>query len=250
MDFFKPIDCQQIYGAPIGGIGGGSIGRSYTGDFCRFQLVPGLYEHHTAEANLFTVCIRRNAKTVYQQVLTVRRPQKSTRGLKAWNMGYPGDQAQYYALYPQSWTVYNLPGQNVRLTCHQLSPILPEDYEDSSLPVGLFKWTVENLNSDEIEVSIMFTWQSGSASNEFKLSEVKSGSFEHTEYGKSACGVLISQKLNTMPLEYCVAADKKSGECEVTYDCGFDPTDLESSTTLWMDLLQDGSLDNRECKGI
>ena len=100
MDFFKPLDCQQIYGAPIGGIGTGSIGRSYSGDFCRFQLVPGLYEHETAEANMFTVCIRKNSKTVYQQALTIRRPQKNSRGLKAWNMGFSG-QIAYFKLKTQ-----------------------------------------------------------------------------------------------------------------------------------------------------
>merc|ERR1712127_1169023 len=115
MDFFKPVECKQIYGAPIGGIGTGSIGRSFTGDFCRFQLVPGLYEHGLAEANMFTVCIRKNHKTVYQQCLTIRRPKQATKGLKSWNMAYSGDQAQYYAMYPESWSVYDLPGQNVRL---------------------------------------------------------------------------------------------------------------------------------------
>jgi non-lysosomal glucosylceramidase len=42
----------HMKGAPIGGIGGGSIGRSFSGDFCRFQLVPGIYEHETVDANM------------------------------------------------------------------------------------------------------------------------------------------------------------------------------------------------------
>lgn len=247
MDFFKPIDCKQIYGAPIGGIGGGSIGRTFTGDFCRFQLVPGLYEHETAEANMFTVCIRKNSKTVYQQALTVRRPQKNSSGLKAWNMAFSGDQAEYHAIYPESWTVYNLPGQNVTLTCHQLTPIIPHDYEDSSLPVGLFNWSVENHNSEPIEVSIMFTWQSGSASSQFNLTNVQSASFDHNAYDTNIKGVAIKQKLNGMPLEYCLAA-RKSDNCAITYDCQFDPTNLQSGTALWMDLLHDGKLDNRPCE--
>ena len=36
-------------GAPIGGIGSGTIGRGYRGEFCRFQMVPGMYEHNTVE---------------------------------------------------------------------------------------------------------------------------------------------------------------------------------------------------------
>jgi hypothetical protein len=38
-------------GAPIGGLGCGSIGRGFRGEFCRYQLVPGLYEFDTVEAN-------------------------------------------------------------------------------------------------------------------------------------------------------------------------------------------------------
>lgn len=41
-------------GVPIGGLGCGTIGRGFRGEFCRYQLVPGLYEFQTVEAN--TVC--------------------------------------------------------------------------------------------------------------------------------------------------------------------------------------------------
>lgn len=67
MDFINPIPLQQIYGrdrflqrikvncsligVPLGGLGCGTIGRGFKGEFCRYQLVPGLYEFHTVEAN-------------------------------------------------------------------------------------------------------------------------------------------------------------------------------------------------------
>lgn len=72
IDFFSPLKCKQIFGAPMGGIGCGSIGRTFSGDFCRFQLIPGNYEHAIAEANMFTVCVRKNGATKYQQALTTR----------------------------------------------------------------------------------------------------------------------------------------------------------------------------------
>lgn len=43
-----------IIGTPLGGLGCGTIGRGFRGEFCRYQLVPGLYEFHSVEAN--TVC--------------------------------------------------------------------------------------------------------------------------------------------------------------------------------------------------
>lgn len=202
IDFFNSLECKQIYGAPIGGIGTGSIGRTFTGDFCRFQLVPGLYEHQTAEANMFTVNIRKKSESVYQQSLTIRS--SKLKGFKNWNLEYPGELGIYYVLYPESWSVYNLPDQNVVLTCHQLSPIIPHNYKDSSLPVALFSWTAENNNDEEIELALMFTWQSGSASNKFELKDVKSKSFNDL----NVSGVTLSQKLKNMALEYCIAAKK------------------------------------------
>ena len=62
---------------------------------------------------------------MYQQVLSVERPPT----LQGWNWGYCGEYAFYHALYPRAWTVYHLPGQNVTLTCRQVSPILPHDYQ-------------------------------------------------------------------------------------------------------------------------
>ena len=138
---------------------------------------------------MFTVCIRKKSKTIYQQALTTRRPK--SKGLKFWNMAYSGEHAKYHVLYPQSWTVYDLPGQNVKLTCHQISPIIPHDYKDSSLPVALFDWTAENNNNEEIELSLMFTWQSGSAGNLFEVTNVKSESFNHSKYETNVSGVTL-----------------------------------------------------------
>jgi non-lysosomal glucosylceramidase len=210
IDFFKPLKCKQIYGVPMGGIGTGSIGRSFTGDFCRYQLVPGLYEHQTVEANMFTVNIRKHHSTTYQQALCTRHEAKS-KAFRAWNMGYCGEYATYYALYPESWTVYDLPGQQVRLTVHQLSPVIAHNYADSSLPCTLFSWQCENLGTEELELAIMFTWQSGSASSKFELSDVSSKSFVNFaskpifDTPGAISGVCINQKLKGMPLDYCVA---------------------------------------------
>ena len=44
------IDWRRL-GVPMGGLGGGTIGRGFRGEFCRYQLVPGLYEFQTVETN-------------------------------------------------------------------------------------------------------------------------------------------------------------------------------------------------------
>ena len=72
--------------------------------------------------------MRRDGKTVYQQVLNPRIP-KNKHLAESWNWGFPGDKAQYHALYPRAWMVYHLPGQNITLVCRQISPVLPHDYK-------------------------------------------------------------------------------------------------------------------------
>jgi non-lysosomal glucosylceramidase len=207
MDFFVALPLKQIYGAPIGTIGSGTIGRSFNGDFVRYHLVPGLYEHQTVDANMFTVSIRKKERCCYQQALVCR--DTTLNGLKTWNMNYCKEFGSYHVLYPQAWYTYELPGQNVKLTCHQISPMIPKNYKDSSLPVGMFNWTIDNNNDEEIEVSLMFTWQSGSASDKFEISNVSSSSFEMKGGVDSMIkGVVINQKIRNMPLEYCVSAEK------------------------------------------
>jgi non-lysosomal glucosylceramidase len=60
-------------------------------------------------------------------VLTPNRLQK--KGFRSWNCAFPKENGQYHALYPQSWTTYDLPGQNVRLLCKQISPVIPHEYK-------------------------------------------------------------------------------------------------------------------------
>lgn len=78
------------------------------------------------------------------------------------------------------------------------------------MPVCLFDWTIENNNDEDIELALMFTWQSGSSSNQFELKDVKSKSFSDSSSANNihTTGVIISQKLKNMHLEYCIAAKK------------------------------------------
>lgn len=74
MDFYKPEVAKCIYGVPIGGIGSGTIGRGFNGQFCRFQLRPGVYEYNTVAADQFIVTIKNGENvTLFQSLLSVAR---------------------------------------------------------------------------------------------------------------------------------------------------------------------------------
>lgn len=71
MDYNFPEHSRQMYGVPIGGIGGGTIGRGYAGEFCRFQMRPGMYEYNVVHANQFIVTIRNDKQeTLFQSLLS------------------------------------------------------------------------------------------------------------------------------------------------------------------------------------
>lgn len=46
-----PWHHTYILGAPLGGIGGGTITRGWRGEFCRWQLNPGMYHYKTVIEN-------------------------------------------------------------------------------------------------------------------------------------------------------------------------------------------------------
>lgn len=71
MDYYYLEDSRQIYGVPIGGIGSGTMGRGYAGEFCRFQMRPGMYEYNVVHANQFIVTIRdASDNTIFQSLLS------------------------------------------------------------------------------------------------------------------------------------------------------------------------------------
>ncbi|KAI9578508.1 hypothetical protein GQX74_009082 [Glossina fuscipes] len=57
-------------------------------------------------------------------------------------------------LYPPSWIENDLFGHGIHLKCSQISPVIPHEYKDSSIPCAVFIWTVENISEEERTVSI------------------------------------------------------------------------------------------------
>ncbi|TRY87649.1 hypothetical protein DNTS_013605 [Danionella cerebrum] len=236
IDMFRAVPLRQIYGVPLGGIGGGTITRGWKGEFCRWQLNPGMYHYKTVIANqgadryaltasastgkwLLSVHQYINGwdgQTVYQQVLSAERPPT----LQGWNWGFCGEHAFYHGLFPRAWTVYHLPGQNVTLTCRQVSPVIPHNYKDSSLPVAVFVWDIENKNDYALDVSIMFTMVNGSGHKDDRSGGHWNEPFhlEKEEMSVSGPGQVVSHQTAFSPQGTCSA--------------------------LWSDLMSDGRLDS------
>lgn len=130
-------------GAPCGGMGGGGVGRGFKGEFRRWSLYPGRYHHHIVEADCFAIRIKRAGK-VYATVLKPAPPSSPTSPLSSWTHSLPSNSGTYHACFPLSWTVYEDPLPELRVIIKQVSPFIPHNYSESSLPTVGFEVIVEN----------------------------------------------------------------------------------------------------------
>lgn len=81
--------------------------------------------------------------------------------LSAWESHLDGSKCRYTGLYPRSWSEIDLSEFGIRLVCRQISPVIPHEYKDSSIPCAVFIWTVENVCEKDRKVSITFTIKNG-----------------------------------------------------------------------------------------
>lgn len=81
--------------------------------------------------------------------------------MSAWDSQLNAEKCTYTGLYPRSWSEIDLSEYGIKLCCRQISPVLPHEYKDSSLPCAVFVWQVENVCDAERKVSITFTFKNG-----------------------------------------------------------------------------------------
>ncbi|BFY98894.1 hypothetical protein BsWGS_01934 [Bradybaena similaris] len=240
IDHLNQMQHKPIYGCPLGGIGSGTIGRGYRGEFCRFQMVPGIYHYNVVDVDQFIVCIRKGNDTVYQKVLSCV-PRKRKRALKAWDWTFPPENGLYHALYPRAWSIFTIPEFHVTLVCRQISPIFPDEYLETSLPAAAFVWEVINESNDELQVSICLTFKNGQGTKEDSAGGVWCQGFKlDCDGDDEAKGAVIHQQFKGMKCSYGIAA-KETETVKVSVKTQFDPKG--TGAELWDCLYTSGHLD-------
>jgi non-lysosomal glucosylceramidase len=134
-------------------MGAGSIGRTHRGDFARWHLDVGRHRFETIPADQFSVFVAKGgAKSAH--VLSTIHPDT----LRSWNWDMPAGAGMYHGLFPYAWFEYDWAGLPVRLLQRQFSPVIPGNYRESSYPVGVFEWQIENPSLEAATVGLMFSW--------------------------------------------------------------------------------------------
>jgi len=149
------IDDGEWAGVPIGGLGTGSIGRTFRGDVARWHLDVGRHRFEPVLADGFSLFVGRPDGSSQATVLAVRPPSDD---LPAWGWDLPVGGGTYHALFPRAWQTFEPDVVGVRLVGEQLSPVIAGDLERSALPVGVFEWWVENPGPETLTVGILATF--------------------------------------------------------------------------------------------
>jgi non-lysosomal glucosylceramidase len=235
------IDDGEWAGVPIGGLGSGSIGRTFRGDFARWHLDVGRHAFGPVPADAFSLFVGRRTADgdgfdpVRSTVLSTLRPE----ALTGWNWSLPVGAGTYHALFPRAWQAFEPDALGVRLIGEQLSPVIPGDYVASALPVGVFEWWIENPSDEPLRVGLMLSWQDPSAE---PGTAAAAGAWHEPVVHNNAGGAILHASPGSpahLRGTLAIAAGRERG-VTVTVRTRFDATD---DVELWRDFAADGRLD-------
>lgn len=152
------IDDGYWQGVPVGGFGAGALLRTYRGNFARWHMKAGVHKYQTVDVDQFSMFQKAEGDAQgTARVLMAGHP--SGKALKSWAWDYPVGAGDYYALYPKSWFDYRWDKFPAHVTLEQFSPVLPDNYKETSYPVAIYRWHAENPASKKVTVSVMLTWE-------------------------------------------------------------------------------------------
>jgi non-lysosomal glucosylceramidase len=247
------IDDGFWQGAPVGGFGAGTFSRSYRGNFERWHIKAGVHKYQNVPANQFAVFAQPEGGQPVSMVLSTGKPQGNA--LSSWNWSYPAGDGEYAAVYPKSWFAYQTSRLPVKLTLEQFSPILPNNYKESSYPVAVYNWYAENPSDKPVTVSLLFSWTNmvgwfRDQSRDFSgaLNTQNKNTFRSAPIPGGTMSGIVFDRIRSGPVneewdgQFAIATLASSG-AEVTYINEYLPQG--SGEEVWKPFSTDGKLPNK-----
>jgi non-lysosomal glucosylceramidase len=232
------IDDGEWAGIPMGGLGTGSIGRTFRGDAARWHLEVGRHRFEPVAADGFSLFVGRPDGTSWATVLSALRPPDGA--LPAWGWDLPIGAGTYHALFPRAWQTFEPDEVGVRLVSEQLSPVIRGDLESSALPVGVIEWWCENPGPEPLTVGLLFSWADPPGGPD--SGPAPGRPHEVVGDAATALGVLAGDTAPGAPTglrgSLAIAALASDG-WELSARAAFDPID---DTDTWADFAADGRL--------
>ena len=232
------IDDGEWAGVPIGGLGTGSIGRTFRGDFARWHLEVGKHVFRPSPVNGFAIHVgAADGEEARTTLLSALRP----AGLPPVVATLPPGLGTYHALFPRAWQTFEPAELGVRLVGEQLSPVIAHDLEASALPVGVFDWWIENPSSESRTIGVLLAWEDAAASQ----GVATAGSRHEAAGSASARGVVLHSAPGAptgLGGTFAIAARADDG-LAISSRSGLDSYGLAAA---WADFATDGRLDNAD----
>jgi len=253
------IDDGYWQGAPVGGFGAGTFSRTYRGDFARWHIKSGVHKYQTVWTNQFAMFQQQEGGDAVAQVLTSAHPESGE--LSSWKWDYPTGAGDYYALYPKSWYDYRWEKFPAHVVLEQFSPVLPNNYRESSYPVAVYRWHAENPTDKPVTVSVLLSWTNMLGwFRDFgpnMRSSLDHGNFnvfadEAEAGGNRVKGIVFdrtrphSDVQDDFDGQWAIASVESPG-VEITYQTTFEPT---SGNDVWTPFSKDGRLSNNNRRWV
>jgi non-lysosomal glucosylceramidase len=246
------IDDGYWQGAPVGGFGAGTFSRTYRGDFARWHIKSGVHKYQTVWTNQFAMFQQREGGEPVAQVLTATHPD-TPNTLSSWKWDYPAGAGDYYALYPKAWYDYRWDKFPAHVVLEQFSPILPNNYRESSYPVAVYRWHAENPTDKPVTVSVLLSWTNMLGWFRDFGPNLKS-SLDHGNFNvfldqatpAGRVKAIVFDRVRPGPVsddfdgQWAIASVESPG-VEITYQTTFEPT---SGDEVWKPFSKDGRLAN------
>ncbi|KAF5452152.1 hypothetical protein F2P56_027182 [Juglans regia] len=242
----KPSASQ---GVPLGGMGSGSISRGFRGDFRQWQIIPGICEPSPVMENQFSIFISREGGN--KKIASVLAPGRhegqgkaGDQGISSWGWNLNGQHSTYHALFPRAWTIYDgEPDPELKISCRQISPFIPHNYGDSSLPTAVFVYTLVNTGRERAKVSLLFTW----ANSIGGISHFSGDHVNEPFIGEDGVsGVLLHHKTarGNPPVTFAIAAcESQNVSVTVLPSFGLSEGSYITAKDMWGGMVEDGQFD-------
>ena len=253
------IDDGFWQGAPVGGFGSGTFSRTYRGDFARWHIKAGVHKYAPVYANQFAMFQQAEGETQgTARVLMTDHPADGS--LASWQWDYPVGAGEYAALYPKSWYDYKWENFPAHVVLEQFSPVLPDNYRESSYPVAVYRWHAENPTKHAVTVSVLLSWTNmvgwfrtftrdfqGAPSqgnhNQFVIEKIDAGTMKGVVFDRNRA----SSAPREADGQFAIAALESLG-VEVTYQATF-PSEGDGKA-IWAHFANDGRLANSELSWV
>ncbi|KAB2600464.1 non-lysosomal glucosylceramidase [Pyrus ussuriensis x Pyrus communis] len=163
------------------------------------------------------------------------------QGISSWGWNLGGQHSTYHALFPRAWTIYDgEPDPEVKISCRQISPFIPHNYRESSLPTAVFVYTLVNTGKERAKVNLLFTW----ANSIGGISHLSGNHVNEPFIGEDGVsGVLLHHKTakGNPPVTFAIAACETQNVSVSVLPCfGLSEGSATMAKEMWDKMVQDG----------